>query len=112
MNANNNLVGLQYDGISAGTFRNSFNERSYFLGVGRKVYEKKLAKDLNVDLEYKAGGIYGYGDKYPNISGVSPLVYPVIGVAYKVAGVDLTIIPSNKPIFAGNLKLMLPGPVK
>lgn len=109
LNGTNNLVGIEYKGYTAGTFKNSFRNQSAFAGVAREIYSKSLSKDTTINFQYKLGGVYGYGNKYPNIAGVSPLLFPVIGVDYKKAGFDITVIPSLTPIIAGSLKFYLPG---
>ncbi|MDD3012414.1 MAG: hypothetical protein PHC34_01770 [Candidatus Gastranaerophilales bacterium] len=103
----NNLIGLDYNGFTIGTFKNSYRNQSTFVGLGRTVYTLHVAKELNVDFKYRIGAIYGYKDKYPNVVGVSPLAYPLIGINYKKIGTDITIIPSDRPIFASNFRYNL-----
>jgi len=103
----NNLLGIDYKGYSIGTFKNSYRNQSVFAGLSRTVYTLRIAKSLNVDFKYRVGAIYGYKDKYPNVLGVSPLAYPLIGFNYKRIGTDLTIIPSDRPIFASSFRVNL-----
>jgi len=103
----NNLFGIDYNGYSIGTFKNSYRHQSVFAGLGRTVYTLHVAKGLNVDFKYRIGAMYGYRDKYPNVLGISPLAYPIIGVNYKKIGTDITIIPSDRPIFASNFRYNL-----
>jgi len=107
-NEKNNMLGVQYKGYTASTFKNSFYEQSYFAGVARKVWEKKINKYVGVDVQYKAGALYGYGSRYPNLGGVTPVVIPAIGLNFMKVGFDLTVIPSNRPIFAGNFRVGIP----
>jgi hypothetical protein len=72
--------------------------------------KKDITKDLNIDLQYKLGFVQGYGDRYPNLVGLSPIMLPIIGLNYKLAGFDITIIPDDKPIFCGNFRINLPKP--
>jgi len=103
----NNLLGIDYNGYTIGTFKNSYRNQTVFIGLGRTVYTLHVAKGLNVDFKYRIGAIHGYKDKYPNIVGVSPLAYPLLGVNYKKIGTDITIIPSDRPIFASSLRYNL-----
>lgn len=103
----NHLLGVEYNGYTVGTFKNSYRNQSVFAGLSRTVYTVKIAKGVNMDIKYKIGAIYGYGDKYPNALGVSPLAYPLIGINYKKVGTDITIIPSDRPIFASNFRFNL-----
>jgi hypothetical protein len=103
----NNLIGLDYNGYTIGTFKNSYRDQSFFIGVDRTVYSLGSSKGVNVNVRYKLGALYGYKDKYPNIIGISPLAYPLIGINYKKVGTDITIIPSGRPIFASNFRYNL-----
>lgn len=105
MNQKNNLVGVEYKGIAAGTFNNSYRKQSYFIGVARKIYTKQFTKDISMDLKYRLGLVYGYGDKYPNLAGISPLILPMVGTNYKRYGLDLIVIPSKTPVFAGSFRI-------
>jgi len=107
-NETNEMYALQYKGFVVGTFKNSYYNRTYIAGVARKVLEKEFNKDTTIDLQYKAGFMHGYKDKYPNVAGVTPVILPVIGVNYKLLGVDFLIIPSDKPIFTGSFRLNAP----
>lgn len=108
INGTNDLLGMQYAGYLLGTFRNSYSQRSYMAGVARRVWAKTIYKDFGVDFQYKAGIFKGYGDKYPNVGGWTPIILPIIGFNYKTSGVDMWIIPSDRPIFVWNLRFGLP----
>lgn len=107
-NEENNMFGFEYKGYALTTFQNSFSERTYFAGVARKMWKKQICKNFDIDLQYKAGLMHGYGDKYPNIGGVTPLVLPMIGFNFMKVGIDLTVIPSNYPIFAVSTRVGIP----
>ena len=107
-NGVNNMIGLEFKGVTAGTFKNSFEQQTYYVGVARDLYKKNITKNLDFDIKYKAGFMHGYGDRYPNLCGVTPLVLPVVGATYRGVGADVFIIPSNYPIFAVNLRINLP----
>jgi len=105
-NGTNNMVAGQYKGFAAGTFKNSFWVQSYYAAVSRKVYEKQINKDLKMDVQYKAGIIDGYGERYFNLGGLTPIVLPQIGVTYKKVGADIWIIPPG--VVAVNFRLNMP----
>lgn len=104
-NQSNKLIGIQYKGYTYGHFSNSYYKDSYYIGVARNIYNKKIYKDFSVGLQYKAGILHGYGDKYPNVGGFSPAIIPAVEFNYKAWGVDITVIPSDHPIFAGSMRL-------
>lgn len=108
VNGTNDLLGMQYAGYLLGTFRNSYSQRSYMAGVARRVWSKTIYKDFGVDFQYKAGIFKGYGDKYPNVGGWTPIILPIVGFNYKTSGVDMWIIPSDRPILVWNLRFALP----
>lgn len=100
MNATNNQIGVDYNGFSAARFVNSFNKESYYVGVVRKLGDKKFFND-NLDLSYgyKLGILHGYGDKYANFNGFSPAILPTIGVNFKYIGMDVLPVPGQYPTF-------------
>lgn len=104
-NPTQNLIGLQYRGYFASALKNSYYKQSYFAGVTRTIYLKKLAQDLSFDITYKAGLITGYGEHYPDIGGISPLVLPTFGLSYKMLGADFAIYPSAHPVFSVNCRI-------
>jgi len=104
-NSTQNLIGLQYHGYFASTLKNSYYKRSYFAGVTRTIYLKKLTQEFNFDITYKAGLITGYGEHYPDIGGISPLVLPTFGLSYKILGADFAVYPSAHPVFSVNFRV-------
>ena len=94
VNEVNNLVGLQLFGFNAGTFINSHDDRTYFLGLSRRVYTTHLWDDnVRLDIGYNAGLLYGYGDELYNLFGISVYVVPNLGFTYKGIGVDFGFVP-------------------
>jgi hypothetical protein len=104
-NSTQNLVGLQYHGYFAVTFKNSYYKQSYFGGVTRTIYIKRIAQDLDFDITYKAGLIWGYQDRYPNLGGISPVIFPTFGLSYKMFGTDFVIFPARYPAFAVSFRV-------
>jgi hypothetical protein len=104
-NPTQNLIGLQYQGYFASALKNSYYKQSYFAGVTRTIYLKRLAQDFSFDITYKAGLITGYGEHYPNLGGISPFVLPTFGLSYKMLGMDFAIYPSAYPVFSVNFRV-------
>ncbi len=104
-NDTNDIFAMQYKGISLGTFNNSYHSQTYFIAFARKLCKKQLTKNTSIDLQYKAGIMHGYKDKYVNIDGTAPVILPSIGFDYKMIGFDLWVIPSTDPIFSINTRL-------
>lgn len=57
-NNENYLVAVNYKGLGAGTFINSFHHRVYFIATYRTIYQWK-----NLQLNYLLGIMHGYGDQ-------------------------------------------------
>jgi hypothetical protein len=111
-NNTNNMLALQYGGISAGYFYNSWYKDTYFLAVARRMWRKQLKNDWSVDFQYKAGIMHGYGEHAPlRLGWVEPVIIPVVGLNYKTSGLDFTIIPSGAPVFAVSCRVGLPDPI-
>lgn len=108
-NNTNNMLALQYGGISAGRFVNSWHNETCFLVASRRFWEKRFTKDVSLDLQYKAGIMHGYYDKAPvRLGWAEPVILPVIGLNYKSSGADFWVIPSLYPVFAVNFRIGIP----
>lgn len=92
-NEQNHLIGIQYYGLTAGTFMNSHDERAWFFGLTRDVFSREITENTRLDLGYKLGPLYGYGEDLPNIFGISLAVAGTIGISWKTIGIDIMIIP-------------------
>ncbi len=104
-NEDNHMVGIQYKGYTAGSFINSYHDRTYFAGVSREVWQKKINDNFYINFHYRAGLLHGYGDHYPDFIGLTPVILPIIGFDYKGKAIDITIIPDDKPIFCINFRI-------
>jgi hypothetical protein len=94
----NNMIGLQYNGLFACTFANSYSQQTFAVGIARTLYEADFwGKNLRYTLGYKIGPMYGYvHDKgVPNIGGFSILPILVNGITLKFVGVDFNLVPGN-----------------
>lgn len=95
-NEANNLVGIQYASLCAATFTNSHNNQTFVLGVNRNLIDKKIGQtDLHFQSGYRAGIIYGYGDQFPNLGGISPVLFLTAGLKYKLFGVEINYVPGT-----------------
>jgi len=102
-NDQNYLLGMQYYGLTAGTFINSKNDRAWYLGPARELYSHNFTDDTRFDIGYKFGLLYGYGDDLINVGGMSIFAAAVFGISWKRLGFDLNIIPAG--IISGNFRI-------
>lgn len=92
-NEQNNLLGIQYYGLAAGTFMNSHDDPSWFFGTAREVHSRQINEDTRLDIGYKLGPLYGYKDHLPNIGGISLFAAGTFGISWEKLGIDIMIIP-------------------
>ena len=104
-NDQNHLLGIQYYGLSAGTFINSKDDRAWYFGPAREVYSHNFTDDTRFDIGYKLGLLYGYGDELINVGGMSLFAIATFGVSWKRLGFDLGVVPVG--IITGNFRLDL-----
>lgn len=102
-NDQNELLGIQYYGLTAGTFINSKNDRAWYLGPARELYSHNFTDDTRFDIGYKFGLLYGYGDDLINVGGMSIFASAVFGISWKRLGFDLGIIPAG--VITGNFRV-------
>lgn len=102
-NDQNHLLGIQYYGLTAGTFINSKNDRAWYLGPARELYSHNFTDDTRFDIGYKFGLLYGYGDDLINVGGMSIFAAAVFGISWKRLGFDLSIIPAG--VITGNFRV-------
>ncbi len=109
-NETHNLFGIDYKGYSAGTFKNSHSERTFYAGISRKLCDYRY-KEYEIDIKYKLIVMHGYGDRYPNLLGMTPVIIPMLGITKGVTGVDFIVLPAKNPIFTFNFRINLPEEV-
>ena len=102
-NETNNLLGVQYYGLTAGTFINSHNDRSFLFGSSREVYSREIAENTRLDFGYTFGLLAGYGDDLPNICGISAYAAGTIGLSWHRLGFDIGLIPIG--VITGNFRI-------
>lgn len=102
-NDQNHLLGIQYYGLTAGTFINSKDDRAYYFGLAREVYSHNFSKNTRLDISYKFGLLYGYGDDLINVAGMSVFAGAYLGISWKRAGLDIGLIPAG--IITANFRI-------
>ena len=102
-NDQNHLAGIQYYGLTAGRFINSFDERAYYTGLAREVYSHNYSKNTRFDIGYKLGLLFGYGDDLINVAGISVFAGAYFGISWKRAGLDIGLIPAG--IITANFRI-------
>ena len=101
-NDQNHLLGIQFYGLSAGTFINSKDDRAWLLGPAREVYSHNFSDDTRFDIGYKFGLLYGYGDDLINVGGMSIFAIGTFGISWKRLGFDLGVVPAG--VLTGNFR--------
>jgi len=109
-NEKNDLVALQYGGISAGYFKNSWYKDTYFFAAARTPWTKKFKNDLSIDFQYKAGVMNGYGSHAPlRLGPVEAFLMPAFAFNYKTSGFDIWFVPNPMAaVFAFNFRIGIP----
>ncbi len=102
-NDQNHLAGIQYYGLTAGTFLNSKDDRAYYAGLAREVYSHNYSKNTRFDISYKFGLLWGYGDDLINVAGMSVFAGAYLGLSWKRAGLDIGLIPAG--IITANFRI-------
>jgi len=102
-NDQGHLAGIQYYGLTAGTFINSFDDRAYYIGLAREVYSHNYSKNTRFDIGYKFGLLFGYGDDLINVAGISVFAGAYLGISWKRAGLDIGLIPAG--IITANFRI-------
>lgn len=76
-NAANNLLGVQIEGVFAGTLINSYDKRSWAFGISREFYRVRWSDYWSFASGYRVGLITGYEGRktiYGTRSDIAPLV--------------------------------------
>jgi len=84
------LVGINYHGYFLGTFLNSYDDRSWGLGLQRAMYKNRY-HSLDFELGYRAGLMYGYEGTYEiGDTKLFPLFQLLADVGYGPVGVQFS----------------------
>jgi hypothetical protein len=71
---NNEMVAVNIRGYFAGTFLNSWHDRSYAVGVERSVHQGQLGENGAYSLGYRLGAINGYDRRLIKGAGATPVI--------------------------------------
>lgn len=97
-NDSTRMLGLSYSNWVISRFTNSYDQASFF--SGRRFQTKKLRHSRNTDFFIQgnlyAGLIHGYGDRVPNIAGVTVAALPTAGIGYKKTVLEILYFPTFK----------------
>jgi hypothetical protein len=88
---NNEMIAASLHGYFAGTFLNSWHERSYAVGIERSVHRDELGRNGAYSLGYRLGAINGYDSRLIKGAGSIPVVpfLQIVGNAsWKKVGVQ------------------------
>jgi hypothetical protein len=102
-NDKGHLLGIRYYGLTAGTYINSKDDRSWILGPAREVYSRDFSDDGRFDIGYSFGLLYGYGDELTNLGGMSVFAVATFGITWHKMGFDVGVIPVG--IFTANFRI-------
>ena len=95
-NDDTELLGLSYSDWVVQTFSNSYHERSFF--GGKRFHTKKMGHPRNQNFFIQgnlyAGLLQGYGDRFPNFDGITPVVMPTVGFGYKKTAIEVLYVPT------------------
>ena len=89
------LLGVNYRGAYAGTFVNSFGNRSFTAGIQRTV-ARGAGGTFVPSAGYRLGLVTGYGEEFWSLAGKMPVLpFPQLlgGVDSGITGVELGIAP-------------------
>jgi len=95
-NESSRMLGLSYSNWVMTRFTNSYDEASVFWG--RRFQTKELRHphytDFFIQGNLYAGLLHGYGDRFPNIAGVTLAALPTAGLGYKKTIIEMLYIPT------------------
>lgn len=74
-NETHNLIAVECDQFIGGYFLNSYSQDTFFFGYKANVVDNSY---FNAGLMF--GGMHGYGDRFPNVFGVAPMVSPYVSI--------------------------------
>ena len=97
-NDSNRMLGLSYSNWTMARFTNSYNEASVFCGKRFQTKELRDPRytDFFIQGNLYAGLLHGYGDRFPNIAGVTLAGLPTAGIGYKKTVLEMLYMPTFK----------------
>lgn len=95
-NDHSGMLGLSYSDWVILRFSNSYHDQSFF--GGRRFQTKKIHNSRNSNFFIQgnlyAGLLQGYGDRFPNIEGITPAAMPTVGFGYKNVTLEVLYFPT------------------
>lgn len=95
-NDHSGMLGLSYSDWVILRFSNSYHERSFF--GGKRFHTKEIGHPRNSNFFIQgnlyAGLLQGYGDRFPNIGGITPAAMPTVGFGYKNVTIEVLYFPT------------------
>lgn len=94
-NNTNRMIGINVKGLFFSEFINSFYKRSYSIGIQRLVYSQKFEHNLQFDIGYRLGVIWGY--KNTHLFGKKPVPFDplpapqvIMNVSWELTGIQFS----------------------
>jgi len=95
-NEHTGMLGLSYSDWSILAFTNSYHDQSLF--GGRRFQTKKIHDSRNGNFFFQgnlyAGLLYGYGDRFPNLAGITLAAAPTLEFGYKNSSIEVLYFPT------------------
>ena len=97
-NESSRMLGLSYSNWTMARFTNSYDEASVFCGKRFQTKELRHPRytDFYIQGNLYAGLLHGYGDRFPNIAGVTLAGLPTAGLGYKKTVLEMLYMPTFK----------------
>ena len=97
-NESTRMLGLSYSNWVMARFINSYDDASFFLGKRFQTKELHHPRytDFFIQGNLYAGLLHGYGDRFPNIAGVTLGGFPTAGLGYKKTVLEMLYVPTPK----------------
>ncbi len=95
-NEHSGMLGLSYSNWAILGFSNSYHDQSFF--GGRRFQTKKIhdsgSSNFFVRGNLYVGLLHGYGDRFPNLAGITAAVAPTLEFGYKNTSIEVLYIPT------------------
>ena len=95
-NEHTGMLGLSYSDWSILAFSNSYHDQSLF--GGRRFQTKKIHDSRNGNFFFQgnlyAGLLYGYGDRFYNLAGITLAAAPTVEFGYKHTSIEILYFPT------------------
>jgi len=95
-NDSSRMLGMSYSNWVMARFTNSYDDASVFWGRRFQTKELRHPRYPNFFIQGNlyAGLLHGYGDRFPNIAGVTLGGFPTAGLGYKKTVIETLYVPT------------------